>query len=168
MVAYVALLHTKHGESQFCGHLHTSLFRCVHCNHCRYGDEALDVAFEVFFKLLVSVPIEDVLVYPKLCKAYYSLLVAITRDHLPYLATRDSVVFEFFARSILEGIKSVDVQICTQCCTSLDFLLSNVIVNRSKSKSVRCLMCFAVPILLYFIIIMTFCFILNIDIKTRS
>ena len=99
-----------------------------------YGDEALDCAFNIFFKLLVSVPLEDLLAYPKLCKAYYQLLVAITRDHLVYIAGLDTAFFGFFCGSMLEGIKSVDVQICTQCCTSLDYLLTFIIVGRSKSR----------------------------------
>jgi hypothetical protein len=72
--------------------------------------------------------------YPKLCRAYYSVLVAVTRDHLSFLAGLDADIFGYFASSVIEGVKSVDVQICTQCCTSLDYLLSNVVLCRSKSK----------------------------------
>lgn len=99
-----------------------------------YGDEALDCAFDVFFKLLVSVPLEDLLAYPKLCKSYYALMVALTRDHLRYIHDLDRMFFNFFCGSILQGIKSVDVQVCTQCCNSLDYLLSYIIVGLSKSK----------------------------------
>eukprot|EP00040_Diaphanoeca_grandis_P028479 m.165065 g.165065 ORF g.165065 m.165065 type:complete len:1101 (-) comp31368_c0_seq1:40-3342(-) len=99
-----------------------------------YGDDALDVAFNIFFKLLVSVPLEDLLAYPKLCKAYYLVLVAITRDHLPYVANLGQDFFGFLCSTILEGIKSVDVQICTQCCTCLDYLLSFIIIGLSKTK----------------------------------
>eukprot|EP00039_Didymoeca_costata_P012095 m.173057 g.173057 ORF g.173057 m.173057 type:complete len:91 (+) comp15380_c0_seq6:2818-3090(+) len=50
-----------------------------------YGDDALDNAFGVFFRLLVTIPMQDLTEYPKLCKAYYALLVAIARDHVAYV-----------------------------------------------------------------------------------
>ena len=63
-----------------------------------YGDGALDAAFGVFFRLLVTIPLSDMLVYPKLCKAYYSLLVAVARDHVSYLAKLDQGFFRYVRR----------------------------------------------------------------------
>lgn len=127
-----------------------------------YGDDALNRAFEIFFNLLVSVPHVDLIAYPKLCKAYYATLVAISRDHVPYLSRLDphffgyilfytqlplfvilasrctndymNMVHRYISGSLLEGIKSTDVQICTQCCTSLDYLMTFTIVGLSKTK----------------------------------
>jgi exportin-7 len=98
-----------------------------------YKDPALDNAFDIFFRMLVTIPFEDLSNYPKMCKQYYALLVAISRDHVRYLAISDDF-FRYLGTSALEGIKSLDVQVCTQCCTVLDHILTKTVNGLSKSK----------------------------------
>lgn len=59
-----------------------------------YGDAALDKALDMFFKMTLAVPLEDLNTYPKLAKAFYSLFFPIARDHTVYLAKLMPDVFE--------------------------------------------------------------------------
>eukprot|EP00042_Codosiga_hollandica_P039830 m.336856 g.336856 ORF g.336856 m.336856 type:complete len:1074 (+) comp55707_c0_seq3:45-3266(+) len=99
-----------------------------------YGDIALDAAFDIFFKMLVSIPMDDLLIYPKLTKAYYGLISHISRDHMRSLCFLDPALFQYVMSTLLEGLKSVDSTMCTQCCSAVDNVLTHAITGKSKAK----------------------------------
>ena len=43
-------------------------------------------------------------------------------------------MFRYMGTSLFEGLKSFDSQLCTQCCSSLDFILTHAIAGSTKSK----------------------------------
>eukprot|EP00051_Salpingoeca_urceolata_P032840 m.17679 g.17679 ORF g.17679 m.17679 type:complete len:1077 (+) comp5522_c0_seq1:322-3552(+) len=100
-----------------------------------YGDSALSAAMDIFFKLVMAIPIEDLLVYPKLTKAFYALSVAITRDHCAFLSQLDAQLFRYFTATLSEGLKSVDTSIGTQCCTAIDNMLTFVVLGTTRRKT---------------------------------
>lgn len=59
-----------------------------------YGDTALDNALDIFFKMVLAIPLEDLNSYPKLAKAYYNLFKPVARDHTVYLAKLMPDVFQ--------------------------------------------------------------------------
>ena len=69
----------------------------------------LDAAFDVIFKLIMSTPMDDFLVYPKLSKSYYALLTIITRDHMRVVSGLSPesflyvVVFSLYTKSTMPG-----------------------------------------------------------------
>lgn len=98
------------------------------------GDNSLDLAFDMFFKMVVSIPLDDLQAYPKLCSSFYKLLFSVTEQHIPYLAGLESDVFRFLANAIFQGIKNVDSKICNQSCKALDYLMTFVFDGLSKPR----------------------------------
>lgn len=99
-----------------------------------YGDSALDVAFDTFFKLLVSTPMSDLMIYPKLNKAFFQLLGIVARDHMRYLAQLDANTFSFVCATIFEGLRYADTGIASACCSTLDSILTFALVGRNKPR----------------------------------
>ena len=86
--------------------------------------------------------------FPKLNKAYFSLLGIVTRDHMRSIAQLDAATFacvvrcpdvpatprRFLCGTLLEGLRSVETHLATQCCSSLDSILSFAVAGRFKAR----------------------------------
>ncbi|KAF2366896.1 Armadillo-type fold [Trinorchestia longiramus] len=103
-----------------------------------YGDEALDSALHTFIKLLLSIPQEDLMVYPKLSQTYYVLLECLAQDHMNFLATLEPNVFLYILSSISEGLTAIDTSVCSGCCATLDYLVTHLFkqLNNKGGKKV--------------------------------
>jgi len=101
-----------------------------------YNDNALENAFETFVKLLVSITPSQLAEYPKLNTSYYSLMEVITQDHMTLFAQLPEEVLYSIMQSITHGLAAWDTAVCTNCCTTLDHVVSFVwrIWNR-RTKS---------------------------------
>jgi exportin-7 len=99
-----------------------------------YNDTALNDALEMFIKLLLSFQKNDLLIYSKLSQAYYSLLATLTADPLALGAMLEPQVFMYILSSISDGLSAVDSVISTNCCSSLDHILSYLFKMLSKQK----------------------------------
>jgi exportin-7 len=71
-----------------------------------YGDKALQNSFDVSLQLCLNIPLEDVLAYVKLSKAYFQFLEILLKSHLDVLCGLDSSVFLVIVRTIHEGLQS--------------------------------------------------------------
>uniref|UniRef100_A0A6A7FXJ8 Exportin-7-A-like n=2 Tax=Hirondellea gigas TaxID=1518452 RepID=A0A6A7FXJ8_9CRUS len=101
-----------------------------------YGDEALDSALHTFVKLLLSIPQEDLMVYPKLSQTYFVLLECLAQDHMNFLATLEPNVFLYILSSISEGLSAIDTSVCSGCCATLDHIVTHLFkqLNNKGSK----------------------------------
>jgi exportin-7 len=123
-----------------------------------YGDRCLQDALTVVLKLATAVPALDMLAYPRLYRAYYAMLEMLFMNQGPTILQRDTATFLSVIGALSEGISHVDirlaacllvclsfslslnlflhccahVQISTQSCSALDFMLSYVFANRMK------------------------------------
>lgn len=82
------------------------------------AQDALDTAL----KLALSIPLADIVAYPKVSKAYFSLLEVLCHNHTGIIATRDPATFAFLVGSLDAGLKSLDVSISSMCATAVDNL----------------------------------------------
>lgn len=89
-----------------------------------YGDRALADSLEAAVRMLLVVPLQDILAYRKVARAYYALLEVVAGNHASFLAGNDSPTFAFFLLSIEAGLRSLDERISSQCAASLDSLVS--------------------------------------------
>ena len=71
-----------------------------------YEDKALQNSFDVALQLCLSIPLEDVLAYVKLSKAFFQFLEILLKSHLDVLCGLESNVFIDIIRSIHEGLQS--------------------------------------------------------------
>ncbi|KAI8486150.1 Exportin 7 [Branchiostoma belcheri] len=102
-----------------------------------YGDGALDDALNIFIKLLLAIPHSDLLDYPKLSQAYYSLLECLAQDHMNFISNLDPPVFMYILSSIQEGLTALDTMVCTGCCATLDHIVTYLFKRLSKGNKKR-------------------------------
>lgn len=99
-----------------------------------YGDRALDDALNMFIQIVVSIPHNSLLIYPKLSQSYYSLLEVLLQDHINYVSTLELEVFMYILSSVSQGLTAIDTMVCTSSCTSLDHILTFLFKKLSKTK----------------------------------
>ena len=59
-----------------------------------YGDRALSDCLEVIVKLCLCMPLEDILAYTKVCKAYFTFLELLMRNHTATFIELDTPVIQ--------------------------------------------------------------------------
>jgi len=91
-----------------------------------YGDMALSNAFNIALKLALSLPLEEMLSFPKMAKAYFALLDVLCSNHPASVLELDTPVYTQLVVSMQEGLKSLDSGICNQSCSALDHLISAI------------------------------------------
>jgi len=99
-----------------------------------YNDTALNDALEIFVKLLLSFQQSDLIVYSKLSQTYYSLLETLTADHMAFISMLEPQVFLYILSTISDGLSAIDSMISTNCCSSLDHILTHLFKSLSKQK----------------------------------
>ncbi|XP_029649457.1 exportin-7 isoform X2 [Octopus sinensis] len=102
-----------------------------------YGDDALDNALAMFVKLLLSIPQNDLLDYPKLSQNYYALLECLAQDHMMFISNLEPQVFLYILSTISEGLTALDTMVCTGCCAILDNIVTYLFrrLTRKKKKN---------------------------------
>ncbi|RUS20332.1 Exportin-7-B [Endogone sp. FLAS-F59071] len=105
-----------------------------------YGDKALDHALEIFFQMMLSIPLDDMMVrmfsmaFPKLTRTFFSALDVFTNEHMMVMPSMNAEVFLYLMRALAEGIKSVDINICSQACSCIDHLCTFVVQQSEKER----------------------------------
>ncbi|XP_052704704.1 exportin-7-B-like [Crassostrea angulata] len=114
-----------------------------------YGDNALDKAFGMFVKLLLSVSQRDLMDYPKLSQNFYSLLECLANDHMAFISSLEPQVFLYILATISEGLTALaykwssiqDTMVCTGCCATLDtvitYLFKNLTIKKKKQNHMQ-------------------------------
>jgi len=106
------------------------LARALSGDYCNFGvfqlynDRALVDALEVVVKLGLVIPLPDILKFPKLCKAYYTLVENLFHNHTEILLRFEPAVLLKLIASLEEGIKVDDLTLSSQVCSALDHFLS--------------------------------------------
>ena len=76
-------------------------------------------ALDISLKMALSIPLSDVMAYPKVGKAYFIMLESLCHNHLSFIAGCESGTFSFIVSSLEAGLRSLDVSISSMCATSL-------------------------------------------------
>ncbi|CAH9134813.1 unnamed protein product [Cuscuta epithymum] len=87
-----------------------------------YGDRALADALETALRMVLSIPLTDILVYRKLAAAYFTFLEALMKTQISFILNLDTNNFIFIAGSLESGLKVLDGNIKTQCASAVDYL----------------------------------------------
>uniref|UniRef100_A0A2M4A7B9 Putative nuclear transport receptor ranbp16 importin beta superfamily n=1 Tax=Anopheles triannulatus TaxID=58253 RepID=A0A2M4A7B9_9DIPT len=91
-----------------------------------YGDNALDNVLTMTAKLILTIPHEDILVYPKLSLSYYMLIDCLAQDHISYMATLEPPLFLYILESISQGLNALEPLVCSGCCSTLDYIVTHI------------------------------------------
>ncbi|KAL3148536.1 hypothetical protein ABBQ38_013973 [Trebouxia sp. C0009 RCD-2024] len=87
-----------------------------------YGDPALKDALDVSLKMALSIPLEDIIAYQKVAKAYFGLMEVLCHSHVHVIAACDTATFAFLLSSLDSGLKSLDNSVCSLCAQAIDNL----------------------------------------------
>lgn len=99
-----------------------------------YNDRALQDSLDVSLQITLQIPIEDVLTYTKLSKAYYGCLEIFFRHHLDVLSGLDAPIFLQLLKANHEGLQASDSTVVSQCASSIDHLASYIFLNQNRPK----------------------------------
>ncbi|GBC18414.2 uncharacterized protein OCT59_006460 [Rhizophagus irregularis] len=106
-----------------------------------YGDKALEIALNTSFEMMLCVPFDDILMYPKLSKTFYDWLDTFTNEHMMALSSMNSNAFLYIMRALAEGIQQFDILLqflhgsqCSAACSAIDHICTFVIQQTAKQK----------------------------------
>lgn len=99
-----------------------------------YNDPALDHALDISLKLVLSIPLEHVVAYPKLSKSVFGFVEIFFRNHIKSVMALDTNVFMQLMNAVHEGLQSSDAQISSMCANSIDHLATLYCENSGKDR----------------------------------
>lgn len=95
----------------------------------------MDNALNAIFQMMLDIPIDDMMAFPKLTKAYFSFLDTFTDGHMMRLSNMDSDAFLYMMRALGTGVKSLEPSVCSQACAAIDHLCTFVVKETERQNS---------------------------------
>mmetsp|Transcript_1464 Transcript_1464/g.3889 ORF Transcript_1464/g.3889 Transcript_1464/m.3889 type:complete len:1109 (-) Transcript_1464:452-3778(-) len=99
-----------------------------------YHDKALENAMKMALTLTLTLPLEDVFAYPKLCKAFFIFFEIVFRNHLDILMALDHPSFTKVFEALNEGLQSSTATISSQAAAAIDHLATFYFEQRGRDK----------------------------------
>ncbi|KAF9187737.1 hypothetical protein BGZ51_001122 [Haplosporangium sp. Z 767] len=101
-----------------------------------YGDKALDQVLTIFFSLMLAIPVEDMISFPKLAQAYFSVIDVFASDHMTGLPMMPHPVLAYIFRALGEIIlpQNPDTLCCTLASSAIDKICTFVLNWILKDK----------------------------------
>lgn len=94
-----------------------------------YGDRALVDALDVALKMILVIPLAEILAYPKFAGSYFAFLEVLFDNHLTFIMNLDTNTFMHIVGSLDSGLKSLNESISSQCASAVDQLASFYFLN---------------------------------------
>jgi exportin-7 len=99
-----------------------------------YNDPCLESALDVTLQMALTVPLEDVIAFPKLSKAFFGFIEILFRSHLKTAMAVNTTVFIQLMTAVHEGLQSSDANISSQCANTIDHLATFYFEYKGKDK----------------------------------
>jgi len=99
-----------------------------------YNDPSLDNALDVALQLVLGIPIDHVLAYPKVSKVYFAFIEILFRNHIATVLAMETNVFMQLLSGIHEGLQWSDATLSSQCANTIDHLATFYFDNMGKDK----------------------------------
>ena len=80
-------------------------------------------------KMALCMPLNDILSYRKVGRAYFALLDVLAHNHTSVLAQTDSQTFAAILISLDSGLRNLEASISSQCATAVDNLAAYYLKN---------------------------------------
>lgn len=97
-----------------------------------YGDKCLEKALQVSVRIVTSVPLNDLLAFPKLSVAYFTFLLVAIRSHTICIAALPPSQFNGVMASLEDGLGSPNAQVANTCAVAVDVFASDYVANSCK------------------------------------
>lgn len=102
-----------------------------------YGDRALSDALDIALKLILSIPLVDIMAYRKLAGAYFAFLEVLLNSHITFVLNLDTSTFRYIVGSLESGLRGLDANILSQCASAVDnlatFYFDHITVGESPT-----------------------------------
>nr|XP_023892199.1 exportin-7-A-like [Quercus suber] len=103
-----------------------------------YGDRSLADALDVALRMILSIPLADVLKFRKLAQAYFAFLEILFNSHMAFILNLDTSTFMYIVGSLEAGLKGLIENISTQCASAVDklatFYFLDIVTGESPSS----------------------------------
>merc|ERR1740139_1212789 len=99
-----------------------------------YNDPALENALNISLKMVLSIPLDDVLAYPKLSKSYYAFVEIFFRSHMKTVLELETGVLMGLMNAVHDGLQTSDPTLSSHCANTIDHLSTYYFENLGKDK----------------------------------
>ncbi|KAG0306797.1 Exportin 7 [Linnemannia gamsii] len=105
-----------------------------------YGDKALDRVLDIFFQLMLAIPVDDMTAFPKLGTAFFNVIDVFAADHMTGMLSMPQSVLEYIFRAVGESVPLLghDSSCSTMACSAIDkicsFVLNWLIKNKTRTS----------------------------------
>ncbi|KAJ3024653.1 UNVERIFIED_CONTAM: hypothetical protein HDU68_007912 [Siphonaria sp. JEL0065] len=100
-----------------------------------YNDPALTNALEMIFQMILSIPLPDIMSFPKLTLAFFSLIDTFSKGQLLKMNDINPAIVEYIFRACGEAIRGSDKTNSTSACNTMEnistFLYQQNSLNRN-------------------------------------
>ncbi|KAF9129906.1 Exportin 7 [Mortierella sp. GBA39] len=102
-----------------------------------YGDKALDRVLDIFFQLMLAIPVADMIAFPKLGASFFSVIDVFATDHMTGMPSMPQPVLEYIFRAVGESVPLLgqDSSCSTMACSAIDKICSFVLNWLIKNKT---------------------------------
>lgn len=99
-----------------------------------YNDPALDSALDVTLQMALSVPLDDIIAFPKVSKAFYGFVENLFRSHKRTIMNLETQVFMQLMTAVHEGLQSSNATLSSLCANTIDHLATFYFGENGKDK----------------------------------
>ncbi|SAM09524.1 hypothetical protein [Absidia glauca] len=118
------------------------LARCLGGRYINFGvfwlyqDKAIDDAFDMALRLMMAIPMQDLMSFPKLSTSFFNLVDEWSRDQLMALPSPPSTdIFVYMMEACEQGLEVNESLVRSHICTAIYNICSFVIQQSSKTQS---------------------------------
>ncbi|CEI97743.1 hypothetical protein RMCBS344292_11870 [Rhizopus microsporus] len=99
-----------------------------------YQDKAISDAFSMMFQMILNIPLNDMMNFPKLTRAFFLMMDEFSNEQMMIDPNLPAEAFLYILEACEIGIESSDPYIRTHACTTLNNILTFVVQERERAQ----------------------------------
>ncbi|KAL9545414.1 hypothetical protein MBANPS3_007153 [Mucor bainieri] len=99
-----------------------------------YQDKAINEALDMIIQLMMNIPIDDLMSFPKLSLSFFHLLDELSREQLMAIPSISPEAFLYLMQACEQGVESTDSLVRSHACSSIFNICSYVIKETEKAE----------------------------------
>ncbi|RCH78939.1 Exportin 7, partial [Rhizopus stolonifer] len=99
-----------------------------------YRDKAIDEALDMIIQLMLNIPLDDLLSFPKLSSSFFHLLDELTREQLMAMPNISPEAFVYLMQACEQGVESSNSLVRAHACSAIYNICSFVVKETEKAE----------------------------------
>ncbi|KAI9251956.1 armadillo-type protein [Sporodiniella umbellata] len=99
-----------------------------------YGDKAINEAFQMTFQMMLNIPLQDMMHFPKLTKAFFFWMDEFSNEQMMKDPEMPAEAFLYILEACELGVESNHSYIRTHACVTLNNLCTHVVQARERAS----------------------------------